>query len=79
MLKLIIESFAKLEENIEKYVETIFENLNTEEQVSIIDGMQRTTALFETLALPKFDKDKKIRIECGLLNLQIASFIVCLF
>ena len=62
-VKLDNESFAKLEENIEKYVETIFENINTEEQVSIIDGMQRTTALFEALALPKFDKEKKIRME----------------
>lgn len=62
-VKLDDEHFAELEKDIEKNVETIFEKLNTEEQVSIIDGMQRTTALFEALSLPKFNKDRKIRME----------------
>lgn len=62
-VKLDDENFAELEKDIEKNVEKIFENLNTEEQVSIIDGMQRTTALFEALSLPKFNKDRKIRME----------------
>jgi hypothetical protein len=62
-IKLDDNTFKKLEEDVQKNVENIFNELNTEEQVSIIDGMQRTTALFEALSLPKFDKTRKIRME----------------
>lgn len=62
-VKLDINAFEEFEKDIEKNIKTIFEKLNTEEQVSIIDGMQRTTALFEALSLPKFNKERKIRME----------------
>lgn len=62
-VKLDDKSFSHLEEDIEKNVLSVFKQLNIEEQVSIIDGMQRTTALYEALSLPKFDKDRNIRME----------------
>lgn len=62
-VKLDNESFEKFGKDIENNSEKIFQELNTQEQVSIIDGMQRTTALFEALSLPKFNKERKIRLE----------------
>ena len=62
-VKLDDKSFSQLEEDIEKNVLSIFKELNIEEQISIIDGMQRTTALYEALSLPKFNKDRSIRME----------------
>lgn len=62
-VKLDSALFEEFGSNIEKNSETIFKKLNTQEQVSIIDGMQRTTALFEALSIPNFDKNRKIRLE----------------
>lgn len=55
--------FTEFEKDIPKTSITIFPSLDIENQVSIIDGMQRTTALFEALKLPKFEKEKDIRVE----------------
>lgn len=62
-VKLTDENFQDLIDNIPEKSLTLFDRINTEDQVSIIDGMQRTTALFEALQFPKFEKNRLIRLE----------------
>lgn len=62
-VKLNDENFQDLIDNIPEKSLTLFDRINTEDQVSIIDGMQRTTALFEALQFPKFEKNRLIRLE----------------
>lgn len=62
-VKLENESFLEFEKDIPNNSPKLFDNINTEEQVSIIDGMQRTTALREAMQIPGFDSEKCIRLE----------------
>lgn len=62
-VKLNDENFQDLIDNIPEKSITLFDRINIEDQVSIIDGMQRTTALFEALQFPKFEKNRLIRLE----------------
>lgn len=57
------KSFVDFQKDIPRQTVSIFDGIDREEQISIIDGMQRTTALFEAIRKPKFDKEKLIRLE----------------
>lgn len=62
-IKLEVEDFAKFEINIPENATTLLDLINIEEQVSIIDGMQRTTALREAMQLKDFNPHRSIRLE----------------
>ncbi|MFT3993693.1 MAG: hypothetical protein QM660_05260 [Dysgonomonas sp.] len=62
-IKLEEDKFAEFEKNIEDISPNIFNDSDIENIASIIDGMQRSTALYEALQKPKFDKSRKIRLE----------------
>ena len=62
-VKLSDDDFKHLSKNVQDHSLTLFDRIDTKDQVSIIDGMQRTTALFEALQFPKFKKDRLIRLE----------------
>lgn len=62
-VKLDDEKFAEIEKDVPKHSVSLFSEINTEDQVSIIDGMQRTTALIEALKFEKFNREKSIRLE----------------
>lgn len=62
-VKLDDKAFEEFEKNIPKNAITLLDTINTEEQVSIIDGMQRTTALRDAMLLKEFDAERPIRLE----------------
>jgi hypothetical protein len=62
-VKLDNKDFDNLTKNIPEKSLTLLDRINKEDQVSIIDGMQRTTALIESLNYDKFDKSRLIRLE----------------
>ena len=62
-IKLDDTTFQEFTKDLSTQAESIFDKINVEEQTSIIDGMQRTTALFEALKNVKFDKKREIRLE----------------
>lgn len=62
-VKLDNKKFSDLSKDISSQISNLFNEINTESQVSIIDGMQRTTALFEAIKNDGFDQNKNIRIE----------------
>ena len=77
-VKLDDSTFESLSEDIEQKLSAIFSTLNTggqvpvinvEEQVSIIDGMQRTTALIEASKSNDFKGDRFIRLELWIAKL----------
>jgi hypothetical protein len=62
-IKLDEVAFNNFEQDIPKNAITLLDSINTEEQVSIIDGMQRTTALLEAMLLKDFNPERTIRLE----------------
>ena len=62
-IKLEEDKFTEFEKNIEGNSPNIFNYSDIENIASIIDGMQRSTALYEAFQKPKFDKSRKIRLE----------------
>jgi hypothetical protein len=62
-VKIDDNTFEKFQKDISTNSIEILKEIDTEEQVSIIDGMQRTTALREALAAGGFDASKEIRLE----------------
>ena len=62
-VKLEDDAFQTFEKDIKTNAPKLLESINTEEQVSIIDGMQRTTALREAISLKGFDNKREIRLE----------------
>lgn len=62
-VKLSDDDFKQFEQDIPKKTQDVFNTLNIEEQVSIIDGMQRTTALYEATKSTSFNTTRKIRME----------------
>lgn len=62
-LNLSNKQFETLEEEISSKVIPLLKEVNIEEQISIIDGMQRTTALFEAKQSNTLDLNRKIRLE----------------
>lgn len=57
------DKFKAFAKDIPKNSLRIFDGIDLAEQISIIDGMQRTTALFEAIKAPKFDRKGMIRLE----------------
>lgn len=62
-IKLDDSAFDLFQKDIKTNVLQILKEINVEDQVSIIDGMQRTTALFEAITIPNFNKGRHIRLE----------------
>lgn len=62
-IKLEEDQFNSLENDIPDSASTILDNIDIQKQVSIIDGMQRTTALYETSQRSDFNEKAEIRIE----------------
>lgn len=57
------EQYEKFERDIPNNINSLLQDVTVEEQVSIIDGMQRTTAIFEALAESSQINDHEIRLE----------------
>lgn len=62
-VKLENTAFEEFEKDIPNNSPKLLDTIDTEEQVSIIDGMQRTTALREAILIKGFDSNKLIRLE----------------
>lgn len=62
-VKLEDDSFKEFEKDIPKNSPDLLNKINTEEQVSIIDGMQRTTALRDAMLVENFNSQRLIRLE----------------
>ena len=62
-VKLENDAFEEFEKDIPNNSPKLLDIIDTEEQVSIIDGMQRTTALRDAVLLKGFNSDKTIRLE----------------
>lgn len=62
-VKLEEEAFSEFEKDIPKNATQLLSIINTEEQVSIIDGMQRTTALRDAMLVKGFNSERQIRLE----------------
>lgn len=62
-VKLENDSFEEFEKDIPKNSCDLLDNIDTEEQVSIIDGMQRTTALRDAMLIEGFNSERLIRLE----------------
>ncbi|UPT70421.1 MAG: hypothetical protein M0D53_15235 [Flavobacterium sp. JAD_PAG50586_2] len=62
-IKLDDNVFDQFEKNIPENATSLLDKINIEEQVSIIDGMQRTTALRDAMLLKDFNAERPIRLE----------------